>query len=96
MLCPPGALQDKSILFVDFLAMSNARDIHNCFGVVDNVYHPPVTYADAPLVLITPKFLHPFGLGSSASTSIFFTIRASTASGSISSSFRAEGFISTE
>jgi len=77
-------------------AVCNARDADDLRSVVDRVHHPPVTGPDAPLVLKTLQFSASRGRGAWLKDSIFLTTRASTLSGSARSSFRADGFTSTE
>jgi hypothetical protein len=85
----PGDVGFSQSSFVDLATMCNARnaDEHRC--IVDDVYHPPVTDSDAPLVFVAFQFLRssrPWGLSQRISSR---TTRASSSSDSASSSFRA-------
>jgi hypothetical protein len=78
--------------FVNLSPMRDSCHAHGFGGVVDDVNYAPVPRSDTPLIFVAFELFHPAGLGMFPRDSIFQTTRASTLSGSASSSFRAEGF----
>jgi len=82
--------------FVYLAPMRNACDADELRRVVDDVYHPPGAYPDAPLIFVAFQLFASCGPWCIAAESIFWMTRASTWSGSASNSFRAGGLSSTE
>jgi hypothetical protein len=88
-----GALTPTTVMLRHCAAVSNACNNDDLCSVVGNVHYPPVANPDAPLVFIAPQLLQPVGRGFAASARIFGSMRANTASSSLSSSFCADDFV---
>jgi hypothetical protein len=101
MMCAFGGRQRRSCVgalplgspvpsAVRILAIADRAYLDHVRGIVDRVDDPIVADAKAPQIGGTTEFLHPGGRGVSGSWSKCRATRAKTASGSASSSFRAE------